>query len=49
MCVYLPVVSQKSNMQYVTEGYMETTQKNPREKTIAISEKLFGCGKETDV
>ncbi|XP_075298656.1 cytotoxic and regulatory T-cell molecule [Opisthocomus hoazin] len=43
------VVSQKSNMQYVTEGYMETTQKNPREKTIAISEKLFGCGKETDV
>ncbi|KAM4646360.1 cytotoxic and regulatory T-cell molecule [Amazona ochrocephala] len=42
-------VDQKSNMQYVTEGYVETVQKNPREKTIAISEKLFGCGKETNV
>ncbi|KAM9519569.1 cytotoxic and regulatory T-cell molecule isoform 2-T2 [Guaruba guarouba] len=42
-------VDQKSNMQYVTEGYVETMQKNPREKTIAISEKLFGCGKETNV
>ncbi|KAM9217047.1 cytotoxic and regulatory T-cell molecule [Leptosomus discolor] len=41
-------VNQKSNMQYVT-GYVETTQKNPRDKNIAISEKLFGCGKETDV
>ncbi|XP_054659045.1 cytotoxic and regulatory T-cell molecule [Grus americana] len=43
------VVNQKSNVQYVTEGYVEKTQKNPREKTIAISEKIFGCGKETDV
>ncbi|KAM9655849.1 cytotoxic and regulatory T-cell molecule [Morphnus guianensis] len=43
------VVSQKSNMQYVTEGYVETTQKNPTDKNIAISEKLFGYGKETDV
>ncbi|XP_009467807.1 PREDICTED: cytotoxic and regulatory T-cell molecule [Nipponia nippon] len=39
------VVNQKSNMQYVTEGYVETTQKNPRDQNIAIS----GCGKETDV
>ncbi|XP_010303435.1 cytotoxic and regulatory T-cell molecule [Balearica regulorum gibbericeps] len=43
------VVNQKSNVQYVTEGYVEKTQKNPREKTIAITEKIFGCGKETDV
>ncbi|KAM6190863.1 cytotoxic and regulatory T-cell molecule [Sarcoramphus papa] len=43
------VVNQKSNMQYVTEGYVETAQKNPRDKNIAISEKVFGCGKETDV
>uniref|UniRef100_A0A8D0FC84 Cytotoxic and regulatory T cell molecule n=1 Tax=Strix occidentalis caurina TaxID=311401 RepID=A0A8D0FC84_STROC len=43
------VVNQKSNVQYVTEGCVETTQKNPRDKNIAISEKLFGCGKETDV
>ncbi|XP_050766805.1 cytotoxic and regulatory T-cell molecule [Gymnogyps californianus] len=43
------VLNQKSNMQYVTEGYVETAQKNPRDKNIAISEKLFGCGKETDV
>ncbi|XP_061869895.1 cytotoxic and regulatory T-cell molecule [Colius striatus] len=43
------VVTQKSSMQYVTEGHMETTQKNPRDKNIAISEKLFGYGKETDV
>ncbi|XP_010579792.1 PREDICTED: cytotoxic and regulatory T-cell molecule [Haliaeetus leucocephalus] len=43
------VVSQKSNTQYVTEGYTETTQKTPADKNIAISEKLFGCGKETDV
>ncbi|XP_054251544.1 cytotoxic and regulatory T-cell molecule [Indicator indicator] len=42
-------VSQKSNMQYVTEGCRETAQKDPRDKTIAIREKLFGCGKETDV
>ncbi|XP_061224177.1 cytotoxic and regulatory T-cell molecule [Neopsephotus bourkii] len=41
--------NQKSNMQYVTAGYVETMQKNPRDKTIAISEKLFGCGKETNV
>ncbi|XP_009889077.1 PREDICTED: cytotoxic and regulatory T-cell molecule [Charadrius vociferus] len=43
------VVNQKSNMQYVTEGYVETMQNNPRDKNIPISEKLFGCGKETDV
>uniref|UniRef100_A0A8B9S2K8 Cytotoxic and regulatory T cell molecule n=1 Tax=Accipiter nisus TaxID=211598 RepID=A0A8B9S2K8_9AVES len=43
------VVSQKSNMQYVTEGYAETMQKNPTDKSIARSEKLFGYGKETDV
>uniref|UniRef100_A0A8C8AHT0 Cytotoxic and regulatory T cell molecule n=1 Tax=Otus sunia TaxID=257818 RepID=A0A8C8AHT0_9STRI len=43
------VVNQKSNVQYVTEGCVETTEKNPRDKNIAISEKLFGCGKETDV
>ncbi|XP_051494267.1 cytotoxic and regulatory T-cell molecule [Apus apus] len=43
------VVNQKSNMQYVTEGYVETTGNNPRDKTATTSEKLFGCGKETDV
>ncbi|KAK4809533.1 hypothetical protein QYF61_015369 [Mycteria americana] len=43
------VVNQKSNVQYVTEGYVETTQKNPRDKNIAVSEELFGCGKETNV
>ncbi|XP_009981033.1 PREDICTED: cytotoxic and regulatory T-cell molecule [Tauraco erythrolophus] len=43
------VVNQKSNVQYVTEGYTETTQKNPQDQTIARSDKLFGCGKETDV
>ncbi|XP_074751068.1 cytotoxic and regulatory T-cell molecule [Strix uralensis] len=43
------VVNQKPNVQYVTEGCVETTQKNPRDKNIAMSEKLFGCGKETDV
>ncbi|XP_010279807.1 PREDICTED: cytotoxic and regulatory T-cell molecule [Phaethon lepturus] len=43
------VVNQKSNMQYVTEEYVDTMQKNPRAKNIARSEKLFGCGKETDV
>ncbi|KAM6234435.1 cytotoxic and regulatory T-cell molecule isoform 1-T1 [Spheniscus humboldti] len=43
------VANQKSNMQYVTEGYVERTQKNPSDKNIAISAKLFGCGKETDV
>ncbi|KAM6043151.1 cytotoxic and regulatory T-cell molecule [Chlamydotis macqueenii] len=42
-------VNQQSNVRYVTEGYVETTQKNPRDRNIAISEKLFGCGKETDV
>ncbi|XP_054031980.1 cytotoxic and regulatory T-cell molecule [Dryobates pubescens] len=42
-------VSQKPSMQYVTEGCMETTQKPPRDKNIATREKLFGCGKETDV
>ncbi|XP_028940504.1 cytotoxic and regulatory T-cell molecule [Antrostomus carolinensis] len=43
------VVSQKSNVQYLTEGYVETTQKNPRDKNSAVREKIFGCGKETDV
>ncbi|KAM6400364.1 cytotoxic and regulatory T-cell molecule [Rhynochetos jubatus] len=43
------VVSQKPNMQYVTEGYVETTQKNPGDTNTAISEKMFRCGKETDV
>ncbi|XP_062450586.1 cytotoxic and regulatory T-cell molecule [Rhea pennata] len=43
------VVNQKSNVQYVTEGYVETTQKNPRQKNFAMAEKLFACGKETDV
>ncbi|XP_064896623.1 cytotoxic and regulatory T-cell molecule isoform X1 [Columba livia] len=43
------VVNQKSNMQYVTDGYAETMQKNPRDTNIAISEKLFGCGRETNV
>ncbi|KAM6115528.1 cytotoxic and regulatory T-cell molecule [Phoenicopterus ruber ruber] len=43
------VVNQKSNVQYVTEGYVETTQKNPRDKAVVIDEKLFRCGKETDV
>nr|XP_025954997.1 cytotoxic and regulatory T-cell molecule [Dromaius novaehollandiae] len=43
------VVNQKSNLQYVTEGYVETTQKNPRDKNFAIPEKLFACGKETDI
>ncbi|XP_062464801.1 cytotoxic and regulatory T-cell molecule isoform X2 [Pezoporus occidentalis] len=42
-------VNQKSNMQYVTAGYVETMQRNPRDRTNAISEKLFGCGKETNV
>uniref|UniRef100_A0A8C4UBW3 Cytotoxic and regulatory T cell molecule n=1 Tax=Falco tinnunculus TaxID=100819 RepID=A0A8C4UBW3_FALTI len=42
------VVNQKSNMQYVTEGYVETTWKNQKDNT-AIHEKQFGCGKETDI
>ncbi|XP_030361097.1 cytotoxic and regulatory T-cell molecule [Strigops habroptila] len=42
-------VNQKSNMQYVTEGYVKTVQKNPRDTTVAINKKQFGCGKETDV
>ncbi|XP_008939731.1 PREDICTED: cytotoxic and regulatory T-cell molecule [Merops nubicus] len=42
-------VSQKSNMQYVTEGLMQTMQRNPKDKNMAINEKLFGCAKETDV
>ncbi|XP_040472066.1 cytotoxic and regulatory T-cell molecule [Falco naumanni] len=42
------VVNQKSNMQYVTEGYVETTWKNQKDNT-AIHEKPFGCGKETDI
>ncbi|XP_065711892.2 cytotoxic and regulatory T-cell molecule [Patagioenas fasciata] len=43
------VVNQKSNMQYVTDGYAETMQKNPTDTNLAISEKLFGCGRETNV
>uniref|UniRef100_A0A8C3L5L4 Cytotoxic and regulatory T cell molecule n=1 Tax=Chrysolophus pictus TaxID=9089 RepID=A0A8C3L5L4_CHRPC len=43
------VVNQKSNMQYVTEGYVEETQKNPSEKNTTIPEERFACGKETDV
>nr|XP_021152527.1 cytotoxic and regulatory T-cell molecule isoform X3 [Columba livia]XP_021152528.1 cytotoxic and regulatory T-cell molecule isoform X4 [Columba livia] len=31
------VVNQKSNMQYVTDGYAETMQKNPRDTNIAIT------------
>ncbi|XP_027641284.1 cytotoxic and regulatory T-cell molecule isoform X1 [Falco peregrinus] len=42
------VVNQKSNTQYVTEGYVETTWKNQKDNT-AIHEKQFGCGKETDI
>ncbi|XP_052553372.1 cytotoxic and regulatory T-cell molecule isoform X1 [Tympanuchus pallidicinctus] len=43
------VVNQKSNVQYVTEGYVEATQKNPSEKNTTIPEEQFACGKETDV
>ncbi|OXB65756.1 hypothetical protein ASZ78_004432, partial [Callipepla squamata] len=43
------VVNQKSNMQYVTEGYMESTQKDPSEKKTAIPEEQLACGRETDV
>ncbi|XP_069732625.1 cytotoxic and regulatory T-cell molecule isoform X3 [Phaenicophaeus curvirostris] len=43
------VVSPKPNAQYVTEGYVERTQKNPSQKITAISENIFQCGKETDV
>ncbi|XP_050178802.1 LOW QUALITY PROTEIN: cytotoxic and regulatory T-cell molecule [Myiozetetes cayanensis] len=43
------VANHKPNLQYVTEGYGETTPKNPSDKTTAISEKMFACGKETDV
>ncbi|XP_031989869.1 cytotoxic and regulatory T-cell molecule isoform X2 [Corvus moneduloides] len=56
-------VSPKSNTQYVTEGYvetpeknletteknLETTEKNPGDKNMAISEKMFRCGRETDI
>ncbi|XP_010721954.1 cytotoxic and regulatory T-cell molecule isoform X2 [Meleagris gallopavo] len=42
-------VNQKSNVQYVTEGYVEATQKNPSEKNTTIPEEQFACGKETDV
>ncbi|PKU37447.1 cytotoxic and regulatory t-cell molecule [Limosa lapponica baueri] len=43
------VANQKSNVQYVTEEYVETAQEDLRNKNIAISEKLFRCGKETNV
>ncbi|XP_066420366.1 cytotoxic and regulatory T-cell molecule [Molothrus aeneus] len=53
----------KSNMQYVTEGHMETPEKDletpeknperpeksPGDKTTAINEEMFTCGRETDV
>ncbi|XP_056365431.1 cytotoxic and regulatory T-cell molecule isoform X2 [Oenanthe melanoleuca] len=49
-------VNPKSNMQYITEGHVETPEKNPEtpeknpgDKTMAISEKMFQCGRETDV
>uniref|UniRef100_A0A663LWY6 Cytotoxic and regulatory T cell molecule n=1 Tax=Athene cunicularia TaxID=194338 RepID=A0A663LWY6_ATHCN len=42
-------VNQKANVQYVTEGCVGTIQENPGDQNIATSEKLFGCGKETDV
>ncbi|XP_062364691.1 cytotoxic and regulatory T-cell molecule [Cinclus cinclus] len=49
-------VNPKSNMQYVTEGHMETPEKNPEtpeknpgDKSMAISEKTFQCGRETDI
>lgn len=31
------------------EKNLETTEKNPGDKIIAISEKMFKCGRETDV
>lgn len=31
------------------EKNLETTEKNPGDKNIAISEKMFKCGRETDV
>ncbi|XP_010213503.1 PREDICTED: cytotoxic and regulatory T-cell molecule [Tinamus guttatus] len=43
------VVNHKSDVQSITNGYVETTQKNPTDKSFAIAEKLFACGKETDV
>ncbi|KAM4885735.1 cytotoxic and regulatory T-cell molecule [Sylvia borin] len=53
----------KSNVQYVTEGHVETPEKNPEtpeknleppeknpgDKNLAISEKMFECGRETDI
>ncbi|XP_005058901.1 PREDICTED: cytotoxic and regulatory T-cell molecule, partial [Ficedula albicollis] len=49
-------VNPKSNMQYITEGHVETPEKNPEtpeknpgDKNMAISEKMFQCGRETDV
>lgn len=42
-------VNHKPNMQYVTEGYVEATQKNPSEKNTTIPEEQFARGKETDV
>lgn len=43
-------------MQYVTEGHVETPEKNletpekdPGNTNVAISEKMFKCGRETDV
>lgn len=62
MCCVI-AVNAKSNMQYVTEGHVETSEKNPEtleknpgtpeknpgDKNTAISEKMFECGRETDV
>ncbi|KAM7030200.1 cytotoxic and regulatory T-cell molecule [Acridotheres tristis] len=45
-------VNPKSNMQYVTEEHVETPEKNPEtpeKNPVAISEKIFQCGRETDV
>ncbi|XP_064253753.1 cytotoxic and regulatory T-cell molecule [Passer domesticus] len=46
----------KSNLQYVTEGHvetpeknLETPEKNPGTQTTAVNEEKFTCGRETDV
>lgn len=55
MCCVL-AVNPKSNMQYITEEHVEppeknpeTPEKNPGDQSMAISEKMFQCGRETDV
>ncbi|KAL2295819.1 hypothetical protein Nmel_017343, partial [Mimus melanotis] len=45
-------VNPKSNMQYVTEEHVETPEKTPEtpeKNPVAMSEKIFHCGRETDV